>query len=124
MYETPDTLFTAEFMGSNNRLAGKIVERAGSAVKVVVDGVTMQATARGAGSGADVTALIRVEEVQISSQATANALEMPLLTCMYLGDRWECLFVKGELSLRAYSKYRLDEGSYWLHMPPEKLWVF
>jgi iron(III) transport system ATP-binding protein len=53
-----------------------------------------------------------------------NALQLPLLTCMYLGDRWECLFTRGELSLRAYSKYRLDAGSYWLHMPAEKLWVF
>jgi iron(III) transport system ATP-binding protein len=30
MYETPDTLFTAEFMGSNNRLPGKVVSRNGA----------------------------------------------------------------------------------------------
>ena len=33
MYETPDTLFTAEFMGSNNRLPGKVVQRDGSRVQ-------------------------------------------------------------------------------------------
>jgi iron(III) transport system ATP-binding protein len=124
MYETPDTLFTAEFMGSNNRLPGKVVSRNGSAVTLDVDGVRMQGTARGVNTGADVAPLIRVEEVKVSATAIDNALDLPLLTCMYLGDRWECLFTRGEISLRAYSKYRLDPGNYWLHMPADKLWVF
>ena len=124
MYETPDTQFTAEFMGSNNRLPGKVVSRNGAAVQLMIDGVAMRGTARGANTGADVQPLIRVEEVRISSTPVENALELPLLTCMYLGDRWECLFTRGALSLRAYSKYRLDAGNYWLQMPAEKLWVF
>jgi iron(III) transport system ATP-binding protein len=124
MYETPDTLFTAEFMGSNNRLPGKVVSRSGDSVQLLVDGVAMQGTARGANTGDEVQPLIRVEEVRISATKVDNAIELPLLTCMYLGDRWECLFTRGELSLRAYSKYRLDAGSYWLHMPADKLWVF
>jgi iron(III) transport system ATP-binding protein len=124
MYETPDTLFTAEFMGSNNRLPGKVVSRNGASVQLHVEGVTMHGTARGANTGSDVQPLIRVEEVRISPTRVDNAIELPLLHCMYLGDRWECLFVRGELSLRAYSKYRLDAGSYWLQMPAEKLWVF
>jgi iron(III) transport system ATP-binding protein len=43
---------------------------------------------------------------------------------MYLGDRWECLFTRGGASVRAYSRFRLDAGSYWLQMPADKLWVF
>ena len=124
MYETPDTLFTAEFMGSNNRLPGKVFSRNGASVQVMVDGMTLQGTARGANTGNDIQPLIRVEEVRVSATPVENAIELPLLTCMYLGDRWECLFTRGELSLRAYSKYRLDAGSYWLHMPADKLWVF
>ena len=124
MYETPDTLFTAEFMGSNNRLPGKIVSRNGAFVELLIDGVAMHGTARGAHTGADVQPLIRVEEVRVSSSRVDNAIAMPLLTCMYLGDRWECLFTRGEMSLRAYSKYRLDPGSYFLQMPADKLWVF
>lgn len=73
MYETPDTLFTAQFMESNNRLNGKV--------------------------------------------------ELPLLTCMYLGGRWKCLFVRGDVSLRAQAAQRLAPGSYWLRMPADKLWV-
>ena len=124
MYETPDTLFTAEFMGSNNRVPARVVGRNGSAVQLDCDGVRLDGVARGAGSGAEAVALIRVEEVKVSASQVDNALQLPLLTCMYLGDRWECLFTRGDTSLRAYSKYRLDAGSYWLQMPAEKLWVF
>ena len=127
MYETPDTLFTAEFMGSNNRLPARIVRRNGGAVQLQVNGVALQATARGASTSDEPSTIIRVEEVKISASPVDNALQLPLLTCMYLGDRWECLF-KGldgaELSLRAYSKYRLEPGSYWLQLPADKLWVF
>ena len=126
MYETPDTLFTAEFMGSNNRLPAKVLSRSGAQVELDVNGTRLQATARGAGS-AEPTTIIRVEEVRISATPVENAIELPLLTCMYLGERFECLF-KGaggaEISLRAHSKFRLEPGKYWLQLPAERLWVF
>ena len=124
MYETPDSLFTAEFMGSNNRVPGKVVARNGAHVQLLVDGATLNGTARGPNTGSDVQPLIRVEEVRISATAVDNAIELPLLTCMYLGDRWECLFTRGDISMRAYAKQRLAPGSYWLQLPAEKLWVF
>jgi iron(III) transport system ATP-binding protein len=125
MYETPDTLFTAEFMGSNNRLPARVLQRGGKQVQLDINGARLQASARGnAGAGA---ALIRVEEIKISVTPADNAIELPLLACMYLGDRFECLF-KGEggeeISVRAYSKYRLEPGRYWLQLPADKLWVF
>jgi iron(III) transport system ATP-binding protein len=126
MYETPETLFTAEFMGSNNRLPAKVVQREGARVRLDINGATLQATARGAGGGEPST-IIRVEEVRISATPADNAIELPLLTCMYLGDRFECLFKSEagpEISLRAYSKYRLEPGRYWLQLPADKLWVF
>ena len=64
---------------------------------------------------------------KISATQVDNAIELPLLTCMYLGDRWECLFERGgaeNISLRAYSRHKLEAGKYWLHMPADKLWVF
>ena len=127
MYETPDTLFTAEFMGSNNRLPGQVVKRDGERVTLLVDGNAMTGTARGSNPGADITAMIRLEEVRISDTPTENAIKLPLLTCMYLGDRWECLFQRGganEVGLRAYAPRRLDAGEYWLQLPQDKLWVF
>jgi iron(III) transport system ATP-binding protein len=124
MYEAPDTLFTAEFMGSNNRLPAKVVTRGAINVDLHVDGVNLTGRARGSGELGEPAALIRVEDVRISPTRLENSLQMPLSTCMYLGDRWECLFAQGDAKLRAYSKQRLEPGSYWLHMPAEKLWVF
>ena len=123
MYETPDTLFTAEFMGSNNRLPAKVTGRSGGTVQLQVEGIDLRGSARGVQSG-DVQALIRVEEVKISRERVANGVQLPLLTSMYLGDRWECLFKSGDISVRAYSRTRLGDGTYWLQMPAEKLWVF
>ncbi|GAB3460820.1 ABC transporter ATP-binding protein [Massilia terrae] len=124
MYQAPNTLFTAEFMGSNNRLKARVVRRDGNQVRLAVEGAELAGTARGAQLGDDVTALIRLEEVSASATAVENALEMELITSMYLGDRWECLFGRGDVKLRAYSARRLDAGSYWLRMPAEKLWAF
>jgi len=125
MYESPESLFTAEFMGSNNRLPARVVARQGGAARVQVEGMALNATARGAGTESnEATALIRVEEVRIGRAQVDNGIQLPLSTCMYLGDRWECLFKHGAASVRAYSKHRIDPGSYWLEMPAEKLWVF
>ncbi|RYE88680.1 MAG: ABC transporter ATP-binding protein, partial [Oxalobacteraceae bacterium] len=124
MYESPDTLFTAEFMGSNNRIPAQVVQRDGAAARLQVGGMALNATARGAGDAKDTAALIRVEEVRIGRAPVDNGIQLPLSTCMYLGDRWECLFKSGEANVRAYSRHRIDPGNYWLEMPAEKLWVF
>jgi iron(III) transport system ATP-binding protein len=124
MYETPDTLFTAEFMGSNNRLPAKVVKRNGGNVELKIEGIDLHGSARGANVSTDVSTLIRVEDVKISRERVGNGVQLPLVTSMYLGDRWECLFKAGDTSVRAYSRQRVDPGAYWLEMPPEKLWVF
>ncbi len=131
MYQMPETLFTAEFMGSNNRLRGHVVKRNGDQVTLALDigegGETMTGTARGDSSGTEVTALIRVEQVRISESRTDNAIQLPLSTCMYLGDRCECLFHRGGVEtpgVRAYSPHRLEPGVYWLQLPSDSLWAF
>jgi iron(III) transport system ATP-binding protein len=87
--------------------------------------MSLNASVRGEGGrDIDAAALIRVEEVRIGREPVENGIQLPLSTCMYLGDRWECLFKHGASSVRAYSKHRIDPGQYWLEMPAEKLWVF
>ncbi|MGN6704000.1 MAG: ABC transporter ATP-binding protein, partial [Burkholderiaceae bacterium] len=132
MYQAPDTLFAAEFMGSNNRLAGRVIRRDGERVTLDVGGSTVQGTARGGNAGADVVAVVRLEQVRVSGTPADNAIRLPLSTCMYLGDRWECLFrdgghgsgAAGSPGVRAYSRERLAPGDYWLTMPQDALWVF
>ncbi|AMP02376.1 ABC transporter family protein [Collimonas arenae] len=133
MYETPDTLFTAEFMGSNNRLPAKILQRDGAQALLQMEGGNVKATLRGQAvnnDGKEAIAIIRVEQVNISDIPLENAIKLPLSTCMYLGDRWECVFRNGAESgadstvLRAYARHRLSPGEYWLQLPQDALWAF
>ncbi|MDB5766377.1 MAG: potA3 [Collimonas fungivorans] len=133
MYETPDTLFTAEFMGSNNRLPAKVLERDGGHALLQVEGGDVKATLRGptiCSGDKDAVAIIRVEQVNISATQVDNAIRLPLSTCMYLGDRWECVFRNNADSgadstvLRAYARHRLAPGEYWLQLPQDALWAF
>ncbi|AIY44155.1 Nucleoside ABC transporter [Collimonas arenae] len=131
MYETPDTLFTAEFMGSNNRLPAKVLHCDDSHALLQVEGGNVTATLRGSGAGGkDAVAIIRVEQVNISDAPVENSIKLPLATCMYLGDRWECVFRNTADSgadssvLRAYARQRLAPGEYWLQLPKDALWAF
>jgi len=132
MYEFPETLFSAEFMGSNNRLRAQVVQCDGQRVTLNLPGGTAVASLRGlsdASPGQAVTGIIRVEQVRIAAEAVPNAIRLPLSACMYLGDRWECLFKAEEidgdcLSLRAYAPQRLAPGEYWLCLPEQALWAF
>jgi iron(III) transport system ATP-binding protein len=124
MYETPHTLFTAEFMGSNNKLKGKVVQRDGEFASVNVKGQILKASVRGKDTGEEVTAIIRLEKVRIADSQAENSIKLPLTTCMYLGDRWECLFGHAEDGLRAYSPYKLAAGDYYLQLDADKLWLY
>ncbi|GGX39460.1 ABC transporter ATP-binding protein [Undibacterium squillarum] len=124
MYETPHTLFTAEFMGSNNKLRGRVLQRDGDNAVIEVNGRQLNATVRGASMAQDATAIIRVEKVRISQTPSANAIELPLTTCMYLGNRWECLFGHAGEGIRAYAPQRLEAGNYWLQLDADKLWLY
>ncbi|MBV6273459.1 ABC transporter ATP-binding protein [Alcaligenaceae bacterium CGII-47] len=131
MYGAPTTLFCAEFMGSNNKLTGRVTEIRGNRARIEGSGWVLWGKA-GAGLevGKDATAIIRVEQVQLAEKAGDNSLDMPLLTCMYLGDRWEYLFrAKGQdpihaLALRAYGATNRMPGPYHLVLPAEHVWIF
>ena len=114
----------AEFMGSNNKLKGKLVQRNGDTATINVNGEQLKATVRGKNVGEEVTAIIRLEKVKITDSHTENAIKLPLTTCMYLGDRWECLFGQTEGGLRAYSPFKLSPGEYYLQLDADKLWLY
>jgi iron(III) transport system ATP-binding protein len=131
MYGSPATLFCAEFMGSNNRLAGKVTSIEGGWARVDGDGWSLKGRAgEGISVGSDAIAVVRVEQVRLTEGDITNGLELPLLTSMYLGDRWEYLFrTEGGapahgLALRAYGQVNRAPGPYRLEMPAEHVWVF
>ena len=125
MYGNPATLFAADFMGSNNRLPGRVTEIRDGAARLEGDGYALWGHARkGATSGKDGTAMIRLERIRLATGPGENRLEASLTTSMYLGDKWEHLFHVGASRLRAYGTTPLAAGTHWLEVPRDDLWVF
>jgi iron(III) transport system ATP-binding protein len=126
LYNTPASLYTAEFMGSNNRFEASVeaVDRDGVTVQGL--GWRLRGRARGsvqAGSRAQV--VIRLERVRVVTEAGANRVQAKLITSMFLGDRFEYLFESGEQRFRAFGSEPLAPGgSYWMELPEEACWVF
>ncbi|WP_437615845.1 ABC transporter ATP-binding protein [Erwinia sp. V71] len=127
MYGTPSTLFAAEFMGSNNRLHGRVTEVTDGKARIEgANWVLWGRAGEGVTAGQDGTAVIRVERLHLSDGPTDNSFELPLLTSMYLGDRWEYLFrTQGDdFALRVYGKEVRDAQHYHIVLPANDLWIF
>jgi iron(III) transport system ATP-binding protein len=126
LYGHPGTLFVADFMGSNNRIEGKVVERRGDAALLAGDSWQLWGEARGPGAavGTQATGMIRLERVRVAEAGGEHIVKLPLVTSMFLGDRWEHLFHQGDLRLRAYGPRALAPGEQWLEIAPESFWIF
>jgi iron(III) transport system ATP-binding protein len=125
LYSEPASRFAAEFMGSNNRLDGVLLESANGRATLEVLGEPLIGLARtSAQKGATVAGIIRVERTRLAREAGRNRLAMTLKTAMYLGERWELLFERGHLSARAYAEAPPAAGEHYVEFPPEALWVF
>jgi len=124
MYNRPQTQFTAEFMGSNNQLPGKIAQVADGRALLEGDGWRLWGMAHGAlRPGDPATGIIRLERTQIANGAADNRIRTELVTGMFLGDKRENLFKLGALRLRCYGAAPAA-GECWLELPREALWVF
>jgi iron(III) transport system ATP-binding protein len=125
MYRRPTTQFTAEFMGSNNHLPGKIAQLAdGRALLEGDDGWRLWGLARGnLRLGDAATGIIRLEHTLIANGAAENRVRTEVVTGMFLGDRRENLFRLGSLRLRCYGTAPAN-GACWLELPRDELWLF
>jgi iron(III) transport system ATP-binding protein len=125
MYSAPETLFTADFMGSNNRLPGRVTEMRDGVALLEGAGFRLWGTAkRSAVRGNEAVGMIRLERIRIAEGPGDNRLEADLTTSMYLGDKWEHLFALGNERLRAYGDSPLAVGRHWLELPPREFWIF
>ncbi|MEX0563744.1 ABC transporter ATP-binding protein [Raoultella terrigena] len=127
MYGNPTTLFAAEFMGSNNRLRGKITALENGRARIEGASWALWGMAgEGLSVGQQATAVIRVERLRLGSSPEDNMLELPLLTSMYLGDRWEYLFrTRGDdFAIRAYGSALRDAEHCHITLPADDLWIF
>ena len=125
MYDVPETLFTADFLGSSNRLAGTVAEIRGGSALLAGEGWQLLGRARSSTtSGAGGTGMIRLERVRISEGPGDNRVEPELTTSMFLGDQWEHIFHLGGTMLRAHTSTPLEHGKHWVELPRSDLWVF
>jgi iron(III) transport system ATP-binding protein len=125
LYNEPENLFTAEFMGSNNRLEGVLVDAADGYATFDIYGerITGQARAPKA-AGAQATGIIRIERVRCTEEPGPNRLRMQFKTQMYLGERWELVFSTGDLTVRTYAHSPVSPGKHFIEFPPDALWIF
>ena len=125
MYDHPRTLFTADFMGSNNRLKGRVAQVQDGRALLEGEGWKLWGRARpSAAAGAEGTGMIRLERVRIATGPGENRIAPELTTSMFLGDKWEHIFHLGDTTLRAHSATELAKGTHWVELPREDLWVF
>ena len=70
MYGEPATLFTADFMGSNNRLEGKLVDNSNGRATIEMFGERSTGMSRTkAAAGRKATGIIRIERVRSASRS-------------------------------------------------------
>jgi len=125
LYNEPATLFAAEFMGANNRLTGTLADNSGGRATIELFGERLSGMSRTkAAAGAMATSIIRIERVRCASRSGPNRLKMSLKAPMYLGERWELVFARENLTVRAYAPAPFDPGDHYVEFPPDALWVF
>jgi iron(III) transport system ATP-binding protein len=125
LYSEPKSQFAAEFMGSNNRLPGTLVENSGGRATIDVAGVKINGLSRTkAAAGSKATGIIRLERVQVADGPGPNRLPMELKTPMYLGERWELVFSRADLMVRSYAATPRGTGGHYVEFPPDSVWIF
>jgi iron(III) transport system ATP-binding protein len=125
LYNEPTTMFSAEFMGSNNRIEGKLVENTGARATIELFGERLSGIGRTKTAiGEKATGIIRIERVRCASSPGPNRLKMQLKAPMYLGERWELVLARENMTVRAYASVPMDPGEYYVEFPSDALWVF
>ena len=125
IYSQPSTFYSAEFLGSNNVLRGRLAAGGGTAIEG--DGWRLEGTWRGQGQpavGRACRGVIRVERVQLANAPGPNRIEMQHDASLYLGDRWEHRLSRGDLRIRAYGPKKLAGGAIWCEIEPDAVWIF
>jgi iron(III) transport system ATP-binding protein len=125
IYEHPASLFAAEFVGTNNRLAGAVAERRGGRALLRGDGFEVWGEARGeVAQGERAIAVVRLERTRLLPAPSAGALPAEVEASLYLGERWDLVLKVGGARLRAWSEAAPAAASVWVQLPEGSVWIF
>jgi iron(III) transport system ATP-binding protein len=118
-------MFAAEFMGSNNRLTGKVAEVRGAMAKITNGDWALSGQLRSDRRAGDAaTAVIRIEKTRLRDAPTESSLPAKVITALYLGERWDYLMDVGGQRVRVWAPAAPAQRPYWVEFPPESLWIF
>ncbi len=126
IYQRPATLFAAEFMGSNNRIAGRVVQVDGSRVTFEAGGQRFTGAAQQALTvGQPVVGILRTEAIDLLPGSADSGIPAQIVDSLFLGERLEIVCRVGETLLRAYSHNEpAADRHVHLRYPEEALWVY
>jgi iron(III) transport system ATP-binding protein len=127
IYSKPTSRYTAEFLGTNNVVAGKARVTAEGRYSIVGDGWSLDGTALGTPPPHDsgkAVAVVRMERLQLSEATAPGCIEMTVDGSIYLGDRWEHRLSRGSLHLRAQGQEPLRAKTAWCSAAPDHVWIF
>ncbi|SCW50735.1 iron(III) transport system ATP-binding protein [Rhizobium mongolense subsp. loessense] len=127
IYSNPNSFYSADFLGANNIINGKVQSVEGGYAKIGGEGWSLDGFVReqgGVGSSQEARAVIRVEQINVTEAPVADAVEMNLDDSIYLGDKWEYRLSRGDFVARAHGSRQMASGKVWATIPKESVWVF
>ncbi|CDX35659.1 Fe(3+) ions import ATP-binding protein FbpC [Mesorhizobium plurifarium] len=127
IYSNPNSFYSADFLGANNIVKGRIQKRSGRSTVIAGNGWSLNGTVReanGLGDSDEARAVIRVEQISVSDSPAPEGIEMHLDDSIYLGDKWEYRLRRGDFAAKAHGPRQMPSGKVWARIPAESVWVF
>ena len=127
IYAQPTSFYAADFMGTNNVLAGTLRSEADGQAVIEGEGWKLAGTwqdAEPVRDAGDVRAVIRVELIAVADRPTAGSRPFEVEGSIYLGDKWEYRLRQGGMRLRAQGPAALTGDVAHCTVPAAATWLF
>ncbi|MGO4404601.1 ABC transporter ATP-binding protein [Bosea sp. RAF48] len=127
IYSKPETFYAADFMGTNNVLSGQLVRASGQADAIACAGLSLPGVWKDREAPADpnaVRAVIRMEAISVSPEASSGSAPFDVEGCIYLGEKWEYRLKRGDLRLRAQGHEPLSAAVAHCRIPASATWLY
>ncbi|PZN96220.1 MAG: lipase [Hyphomicrobiales bacterium] len=127
IYGRPNSFYAADFMGTNNVLAGAYEPQPDGTGIIRCDGWSLPGVWQDAEpprDPSDIRAVVRVETVTVTPEPTETSQPLDVEGCIYLGDKWEYRLKRGSVRLRAQGTAALPADVAHCTVQPASTWLF